>query len=332
MKRGVVLIFLLLTTMMFGEDSQIDEVLGLKNEIKKLQTENTELKELEKRFIKLEATMNGIEKERMSSVDYHEKALKDSKDIFDKSLSHIYWFVGIIITLVGIAIAILQIVLRWDSRKKLAKEKEEIEEMKRATLDELNKQKNYIDALEENLKRDVEKANNELKIKVKEVDEKLEKIDKQTAEVQQNYQKSKIDIGISQALQKETDQNKYDELKKIEKEVGEFDERLKGDLYYFIAKASNDLNIEINYYKKLIKTSPKAAFYYKYIGENYIKLNQKEEALENFKNYLELNKKENFEVKVNKGEYDRFINFTKCKVCKTQLDLEVLEYIKQKEE
>lgn len=176
MKRGVVLIFLLLTTMVFAEDNQIDEVLGLKNEIKKLKVENAELKELEKRFIRLEATMSGIEKERMSSVDYYEKALEDSKEyykssyddakvLYEEAKGDIDRVLDFVYVVVGLMLAILGYV-KWNQPRQLKKEKQEILDYAEEQTKELKDLENKLGKQEIEFEEKIRNLNLELDAKI----------------------------------------------------------------------------------------------------------------------------------------------------------------------
>lgn len=368
MKRGVVVIFLLLTTMVFAEDSQIDET-----------------RELRERVVKLEAVIERMEKEQNSSTNYYKEALQDSKEIYkgavennDKMLNHVYWAISGVFALLTAFLALI----KWDNNKRLEKEKEEIKKdndlalkglrvENKSLLDGVTSMQEEIKKLEEKLQnsfeKEIEKHRELVEKENKELKEKIDKIDKQTEEIREKHIETKINAGIIQALSKKTDEEKYEALKKIEEEVKGFDEKYKENLYFQIACYINESNIneKIKYYNKAINLNDKEPSYYNNRGVTYHKIGDWEKALKDFEEAINLNgsistlycnraelyiekdqlddafedliknitrgNEGEFNLELSKEKYNKFLKFIEDKPNRTGLENEVLRKFEKEE-
>lgn len=193
MKRGVVVIFLLLTTLVFAEESQIDEA-----------------RELRERVVKLETIIERMEKERLTSIDYYESSFEDSKEyykntledskyMYENGLSSVRWTVGISSTILGMVMAILGIILAWvkiSSDKKLEAEKKEImndlekgkKEIKKSSAEDL-----------QGLKDENKKLLDEMKKVKLDMEEREERLNKQDKEIQNKFNLMAGDTELLQA-------------------------------------------------------------------------------------------------------------------------------------
>lgn len=352
MKR-VILIFLLLTTMVFAE-------------------EKDEVRELREKVIRLETVIQRMESEEEKALNHYEKALEDSKEIYsgaiennDNSLEHVYWFVGgagaFLLALLGF--------LKIDSDKKLKEEKNEIKESNARDLkdlkDENRKLLDEIIKLEEKLSLSFRTENEKLNEKIKKIDESIKKIDEQMEEVRDNYIKTKISSGIAQVLSKDKDEEKYSELKKLEDEVREYPEEYKESLYFQIAYFSNDLNEQIDYSSRAIRLDPNNLKSYIIKGIALFKIEDFERAIKNYTEAINLNShisifyckraelfikkgqldeafkdlikdvtrgdEGEFSLNLSQEKYDEFLKFIEGKPNRTGLENEILRRVEKKE-
>ncbi len=297
MKRGVIAIFLLLTTMVFSEDSQIDET-----------------RELRERVVKLETIIERMEKEEESSTNYYKEALQDSKEIYkgavennDKMLNHVYWAISGVFALLTAFLALI----KWDNNKRLEKEKEEIKKDNERALKDLRTEnktllagvtlmQEEIKKLDEKLQKSfekeieghrewVEKENSDLDKKIEKIDENLQKIDEQTKEIREKHMETFINSEISSALLNKKPEERLKALKKLEEKVKLYDEKVKTELYYALGICSRENENKIDYLTKVIELNPidvraysKRAFEYEMNGEP-------ERALSDYNKVIELN-------------------------------------------
>lgn len=366
MKRGVIAIFLLLTTMVFAEDSQIDEA-----------------RELRERVVKLETIIERMEKERLTSIDYYESSfedskeyykntLEDSKEIYENGLSSVRWTVGISSTILAIVMALLGVILAWvkiSSDKKLEAEKKEIKESNARDLqglkDENKKLLDEIIKLEEKLSSSFKEENEKLNGKIEKIDDSIKKIDKQTEEIREKHIETKINAEITEALSKKTDEEKYHELKKLEKELGNFPKEFKEELYFLIAYFSSDMDEKIDYSSRAIKLNPNnskgyiikgaalcktedfegairnyteainsishLSIFYCKRAELYIEKGQLDDAFEDLIKDITRGNEGEFYLKVSKEKYDKFLKFIEGKPDRTGLENEVLRRVEKME-
>lgn len=239
MKRGVIAIFLLLTTLMFAEDSQIDET-----------------RELKERVIKLEAVIERMEREQDSSTNYYKEALNDSKEIYneaiknnDNMMTHVYWFVGGAGTLLLALLGFLKI----DSDKKLKEEKNEIKkDNERALKDLRTENKSLLDEVKLTQEKIIE-LDELIKNENRELDKKLKRIKEENEVIEINLQ-------IAQNVSGKTSKNKYIALKKLEEEVKEKLEISKENLYFHLGCSCTEIKRfeeAIEYYNRVLKINPK---------------------------------------------------------------------------